>query len=253
MPCIISTPEDWFRAQQRDLYIIQYRAPYENNMERPEEYDEDEDVDESPFQQAQKELNAWFDERVPHTPLRIIGSSEYSGYIIGGPTYFTADLDEHGFALFKSEWDENSSWYVEVWQVSDWQKRINAVQLLPSPVIELQRMRWWDVPQGILLLSAYTSNYGYCENGLLSLEDGWWKLQQLFPELSEHQADTFPCGQFWPFRMDNKSVTDIFVEFVWDQSWDSNAYVKNPQNLKRLKEAIGIPENVTTQMSIYDF
>lgn len=121
MPCIVSTPEEWFRTQQRDLYVIQYRT------------EEDEDVDESAFKQAQKELNAWFDERIPHTPLRIIGASEYSGWLTGGPRYFTADFDPYGLALFKSAWDENSAWYVEIWPISDWRKRIDATQLLSSP------------------------------------------------------------------------------------------------------------------------
>lgn len=250
MPYIISTPEDWFRTQQQDLYVIQYRVPDEDNAE-------DQEADESLFRQAhkqaQKELNAWFDEWLPHTPLRIIGASEYSGWMTGGPTYFTADFDPDGLALFKSAWDENSAWYVEVWSISDWRKRIDETKLLQSPVENLQKMRWWDTPQGILLLSAYTSDCGYCEDGFLSLKDGWWKLQQLFPELSEHQAKTFPCGKFWPFRMDDKSHTDIFVEYVYGQSWDSKDYANNHQNLQQLAETIGIPEGITINMEIEVF
>lgn len=60
MPCIISTPEEWFRTQKRDLYIIQYRVPVKDNQDRPEE--ENDDEDESIFRQAQKELNTWFEE-----------------------------------------------------------------------------------------------------------------------------------------------------------------------------------------------
>jgi len=248
MPCIIITPEEWFRTQKRDLYIIQYRTPVKYNQDRPEENDEDESI----FRQAQKELNTWFEERLPHTPLRIIGDSEYSGWITGGPCYFTADFDLYGLALFNSAWDENSFWYVEIWPVSDWQKRIDETQLLPSPVGELQKVRWWDTPKGILLLSAYTSDFGYCEDGFPSLEDGWWQLQQLFPELSEYQAKTFPCGKFWPFRMD-KSHADIFVEYEWGQSWDSRAYVNNAKNLQRIVEAIGIPEDIAVNMEVYEY
>lgn len=113
-------------------------------------------------------------------------------------------------------------------------------------------MRWWDTPKGILLLSAYTSDFGYCEDGFPSLEDGWWQLQQLFPELSEYQAKTFPCGKFWPFRMD-KSHADIFVEYEWGQSWDSRAYVNNAKNLQRIVEAIGIPEDIAVNMEVYEY
>lgn len=106
MPYIISTPEEWFRIQQRDLYVIQYRAPVKEN-------EDDIDDDESPFKQVHKQaqiaLNAWFNERLPNTPLTIIGASEYSGWLIGGPAYFTADFDLHGLSLFKSDWGDTSS------------------------------------------------------------------------------------------------------------------------------------------------
>lgn len=249
MPCIISTPEEWFRSQQRDLYVIEYRAPEREDEDSLAEDDEAQ----SRFMQAQKELNAWFEERLPLTPLRIIGASEYSGWITGGPGYFTADFDPAGLALFNAEWDENSAWYIETWPISVWQQRIEAAQLLPSPVGALQKMQWWDTPQGILLLSGYPlKEDAYCENGFLSVEDGWWRLQQLVPELSEHQAETFPCGQFWPFRMDDKSHADIFVRFVWNQSWESRAYIADPRNLQRLREAIGIPKGIVTDISLED-
>ena len=113
-------------------------------------------------------------------------------------------------------------------------------------------MLWWDTPQGILLLSAYTSERRYGEDGFLSVEDGWWKLQQIFPTLSEYHAKNFPCGQFWPFEID-ESHADIVVEFVWGQAWDSNTYIKNQLNLKRLTQAMGIPESIAASMSLFDY
>jgi hypothetical protein len=252
MPALISTPEEWFRTQQRDLYIIEYRPPDEDKEGKPEIKNKTRlKKDKSIFMQAQKALNAWFDGRLPHTPLEIIGSSEYSGWIIGGPGYFTADFDPQGLALFQSEWDTNSAWYVEIWPVSDWRKRIDATQLLSSPIDGLQKLQWWDTPNGILLLSASTSKCGYNEDGFLSHEDGWWRLKQLCPELSKYKSRTFPCGTFWPFREGNSHV-EIIVEYVWE-FWDSKVYAKNPQNLRRLADAIGIPEGITVNMEVYDF
>jgi hypothetical protein len=45
---------------------------------------------------------------------------------------------------------------------------------------------------------------------------------------------------------------DINVEYEWE-FWDSKAYVDNPQNLRRLAHAIGIPESITVTMEAYDF
>ena len=129
MPVIISTPEDWFRTKQRDLNIIQYRGPEENNKHHQKEKN---NID-SPFMLAQKELNAWFDERLHNTRLRILGPSEYSGWVTGGPSNFTADFDEFGLALFNDSWDENSAWYIEILPIANWQQRIEATQLLSLP------------------------------------------------------------------------------------------------------------------------
>jgi hypothetical protein len=91
----------------------------------------------------------------------------------------------------------------------------------------------------------------YNEDGFLSVEDCWWRLQQIYPELSKYEARTYPCGKFWPFRKDN-SHADIIVEFDWE-FWDSQTYCGNPQNLKRIADVIGIPESITVNMEVYDF
>lgn len=242
MPVIIHSPEHWFRTQQRDLYVINYRK----------EPDFFADYDESQMVHDEQVLKNWFKVHLPNIPLSIIGPSEYSGWIEGGPRYLTADFDSARLSRFEATWDENYLWKIEVWPFSKWKQRIDSVRLLTAPLYVMENVRWWDTPQGVLVVSSYTSDPGYGEDGFLSLEDGWWKLQQAYPEFSRLPANTFPCGMFLPLRYAGASPS-FFVEFVWDQAWDSRSYIANPNNEQRLKKAMGIPNSLKITIEIQDF
>lgn len=246
MPVIIDSPEAWFRTQQRDLHVIDYRK-------KPDFYDlDDRDKIRLRIVQDKNLLKDWFKTHLPTIALSVIGPSEYSGWIEGGPRYLTADFDSAGLSLFEASWDENSLWKIEVWPFSGWKRRLDSARLLTAPLTVMEKLRWWDTPQGMLLVSAYTDEPGYCENGLLSLEDGWWKLQQIYPEFSGLPANTFPCGTFWPERYKG-APPFVFVEFVWDQTWDSEDYIAHQDNGQRLKKALGVPDDVKVTLELEDF
>lgn len=241
MPLLISTPEEWFRNQMRDLYLIS-RSESEGKFSKKK------------YIADQKLLNDWFDKNLPNTPLRIIGVSENSGYICGGPNYFTADFDSMGLAIFNAEWGNGTPWQIETWSFSEWRNRVESANLLPSPCFDVKKVRWWDTPRGILLLNATTVGR-YLGGGeestefSLSLRDGWWRLQQLFPEFAEYEAYKFPSGFF---RRSEKSDEKSYLILDWADSeeWDSEIYAKDVQKIQNIKNAIGIPEDM--QLEIYD-
>lgn len=241
MPQLINTPEDWFRNQMRDLYLIR--------LAQEEKYSKKKYIAE------QKKLHTWFAEHLPHIHLSIVGPSEYSGWIEGGPRYLAADFDLTGLATFTAAWGEETFWRIEKWSFADWCKRVEAVGLLASPVGSLQKVRWWDTPRGILMLNANTKgNFlgGLSSETILSLQDGWWRLQQLFPEFSEHKADAFPCGFYWPAENTARSSLMI-IEYVFCGGWDSDNYAKDVQKIRRLKNTIGIPDNMPLEIFVGDF
>lgn len=237
MPQIISTPEDWFRTQRRDLHVICYRKTKGKLTERSKK---------AYYKQARNDLNLWIAHQMPGTSISIIASSEYDGWIFGGPSYLAVDFDQVGVTLFKAAWDADSPWYVETWTIANWRKRIDATQLLPSPVGELQNLLWWDTPRGFLLLGSDA------EGRTLSAADGWWKLQQIFPEFVGSLYDrNFPCGEFLHDETVERKAAVINVTFGYNGVWGSTEYAGNPDNRKRLKEAIGIPEDVAIEMGVF--
>lgn len=75
MPQLISTPEEWFRNQKRDLYVVRHKETTGRLSNKK-------------FKADQKLLRNWFAEKIPNTSLDVIGASENSGYLLGGPTFF---------------------------------------------------------------------------------------------------------------------------------------------------------------------
>jgi hypothetical protein len=239
MPMIISTPEEWFRDQRRDLYLIVLNENHGKFSKKKN-------------MANQKLLNKWFDEHLPNTPLRIIGSSENSGWITGGPCYFTADFDANTLAIFNAAWEPESAWKIEVWSFDEWRERVESVNLITSPGLEYKKVRWWDTSRGILILNGITQGRfvgGNEKTGEihLTLRDGWWRLQQHFPEFSEYRADKFPSGVFWPHaNSGNKSF--LILDWTCHAEWKPEDYVKDVQKIQNLKKAIGIPEDMPIEI-----
>lgn len=243
MPQLISTPEEWFRNQMRDLYLI--RPAQERKYSKKK------------YMGEQKKLHTWLAAHLPNIPTSIIGSSEYSGWITGGPSYLAADFDSAGLATFTAAWGEGTFWRIETWFFAEWRKRVESVNLLSSPSCEVKRVRWWDTPLGILLLNATTEGRyldGGDESGeiTLSLGDGWWRLQQLFPEFSEYKAYKFPSGVFYR-REQCAEKSYLILDWVHDDEWKSETYAKDVQKIQNLKIAIGIPEDMPLEIYDNDF
>jgi hypothetical protein len=241
MPMIISTPEEWFRVQRRDLYLIVLNE----DLGQPSK---------DKYMEFQKLLNKWFDENLPNTLLRIIGSSENSGWVTGGPGYFTADFDANTLAIFNAAWGAESAWKIEVWSFEKWREQVESANLISSPGLEYKKVRWWDTSRGILFLDAITQGVfvgGDEQPGEIHLthRDGWWRLQQLFPEFSEYRADKFPSGVFWP-HANRANESFLILDWTCHAEWKPEDYVKDVQKIRKLKIAIGIPEDMP--LEIYD-
>lgn len=183
--------------------------------------------------------------------------SENSGWITDGPNYLTADFDSMGLAIFNAEWGSGTPWQIETWSFSEWRKRVELVNLLSSPDCDVKRVRWWDTPRGVLLLNATTEGRylgGGEESGeiILSLRDGWWRLQQLFPEFSEYKAYKFPSGAFYRREQGDKK-SYLILDWVYDEEWKPETYAKDAQKIQNIKNAIGIPEDMPLEIYDNDF
>ena len=69
MPQFIRTPEDIFRAERRDVYALHFC-----------------ETTSKAIQKTWQEMKAWFEQHMPDSPTEMMGPSEHSGWIEGGPS-----------------------------------------------------------------------------------------------------------------------------------------------------------------------
>lgn len=230
MPYRIDTPEGWFRTKQKDLYVLNYRADDEGDCLSDSEME----AINKKYKEDQKVLSEWFLVNLPTTNLEVLGPSEYSGWILGGPCNVVADFDELSLAKFCATWGKpDSLWQVELEPYAQWLTKVRSCQLLTLPLATQQRVRWWDTSVGIILMSKAN------DDALLSRRDAWWWLQQLVPELEGAKLDDCPYGEYFPKEEDSSYIVIDGGDPRID-TWDSREYEKDQNRINKLREALGI-------------
>lgn len=243
MPYLIDTPEGWFRTKQKDLYVLDYRVDGESDCLSDSEMD----AINKKYRDDQEILSEWFLVNLPATPLEVLGPSEYSGYILGGPCIIVADFDEPSLAKFCATWEKaDSMWRVELKPYAQWLEKVRSCKLLPMPLATQQRVRWWDTPIGVILMSE-------AHDGIsLSRRDAWWLLQQLVPELQSAKLDDYPYGEYFP--KDDKSPSYIVIDCgdPCIDTWDSSEYEKDQSKINKLRKALGILKEDSVRVVVSD-
>ncbi len=238
MPSLISQPEALFREHGKDLQVIGYRETETLKGKKAE----------AAYRKAQVSLKMWFKINLPETKLSIVGPSEYSGWIIGGPCYYIADLTSEALAAFNKAWGSDSQWYVYDWPVAEWRKRVESAALLASPIDRPRMLNWWEMPSGFIFLS------GCCDGRLLSRRDAWWRLQQLLPEYAGLELDTFLHGAYEPYMGVEKCIHWIYMD--WNDISGllaAEKYLKDVDAMRRLRSALAIADDAHVKISLDDF
>lgn len=88
MPQLIRTPEDIFRAERRDIYALHFRETTSNAIRN-----------------TAQEMKAWFEQHMPDSVLEVMGPSERSGWIEGGPTALRIAFTEPDLQRFCKQWE----------------------------------------------------------------------------------------------------------------------------------------------------
>lgn len=244
MPQLIETPEGWFRTRQKDLYVLKYRVDDEFDWGSNKAVN----ALNKKYKKDQKILSKWFSVNLPETKLEIVGPSEYSGYIIGGPSSIVTDFNETSLAAFHAAWGNvDSPWQVELESYDKWLAQARSCYLLPAPLTSQQRVRWWDTPVGIILMSASHNGFN------LSRWDAMWRLRQLVPELKDAGIDDYPYGQYVP--KNERCLGFIWIDYgdaLNNWAWEGNKYKKDPDRINKLRAALGIPKDEPIQVVVGD-
>lgn len=195
MPMLISTPEGFFRAEKRDFFEFSYCGKPTKKA----------------FKKHLSEFNAWWKATFPQYATTVLGPSEYSGWIIGGPGMVTTPADELVKQGYLDRWsDKSSPWTMVHHRYSDWLELLESCEVIPAPLAESRSVRFWRLQEGPLLISPM-------QNGrLLSLRDARWWLANFGHRLHESQSNAI-SGEYKVFT-EKEAVSLRYVTIDWENN-----------------------------------
>ena len=245
MPYRIDTPEGWFRKNHRNIHVLEYeiQEDFEKLSSRQQE------ALRKQYLRDCEIVDQWIKTHFPHVELSILGASEYSGYILGGPTMKVADFDVASLEAFEQHWTVGQPWRVRVEPYADWAKKIESVHLLKIPGCPNESCRWWDTPQGIILLSADR------EGNLLSRHDAAWHMKQLCPEFANLDVFAYPYGEYiaQPDKSNEKMLLVVAYGNYKIPEWSGEEYKKDSLRLDNLRSALGLSQSHEVRVVVDDF
>lgn len=84
----IRTPEDIFRTEKKDVYALRF---HQDNPAQKE--------------QTLAEMQSWLQLNMPKSLTEILGPSEHSGWVEGGPTMLRIDFQQEDLETFLKTWE----------------------------------------------------------------------------------------------------------------------------------------------------
>jgi len=160
-----------------------------------------------------------------------------------------ADFDAGAREAFEQHWEAGRPWRVRVEPYADWATKIESDRLLDTPACPEKSCRWWDTPQGIILLSTDR------ESNLLSRYDAAWRLKQLRPEFTSVDVLAYPYGEYnvQPDEGNEKMLLVIAYGSYKIPEWAGEDYKNDPQRLDKLRAALELTRSHKVRVVVDDF
>lgn len=188
MPQLIRTPEQIFREEGRDIYLI--RIKDEEGRDLP----------------AWQEIQDWISANLPNTHVEMLGPSEDSGFICGYFGDLRVDFSEADLAAFCARWETPDGKSVDprfqcyLWPYEKWsEKHGNFIPTKDRPA-GLGLTLWWDTPIGFIhhQITLEDAAVHELENHPGRPEDLWMHALRLWPELASVDTEKLVYGRIVP-------------------------------------------------------
>ena len=175
MPMLVSTPEQWFRARQCDLYHFRLADGQKG---------------------LPVELKDWIAKNLLDPKNQILGPSEHSGWISGGPCFPTIAMSDAEVLKFSDRWEDadgkslDPCWQCYQRRYTDWLETFDRIEVFKGRPPKGAQYRWLLCDAGLYWLKGRykDTDTSYREfPGEPCIDDWWWACRK-FPEI---QAATF--------------------------------------------------------------
>lgn len=195
MPQIIRTPEQIFREEAKDIYLIRIKDGKGQKSS------------------AWREIQKWLKTNLPNTKVEMLAASSYDGW----DGYFgdlRVDFSEADLAIFCARWettdgtgkciDDRFQCYLYPYQM--WYDKHACFIPTNKPPLGPGLTVWWHTPIGIIY---HQFSLEEAEERQLTLhpsqpEDIWMHAVRLWPELASIDTNTLTSGGIQHMSAENK-------------------------------------------------
>lgn len=181
MPQLIRTPEDIFRVERRDVYVLDFKQKSSHAIER-----------------TLKEMQSWFAHNMPDSPTEILAPSEHSGWIMGGPCTLRIAFTEKDLAAFCAGWERADGQSLDPrfqccqLAYADWLEQygqyVPTLERPSAPGVSV----WIDTPLGIL---SHVLHDAQANAHPAHPKDLWFHACQQWPQLQHLDLDDLNFGK----------------------------------------------------------
>lgn len=234
---LIRTPEDIFRAEKKDLYVVYATKEKGGNA-------------------GLEMIRRWVQHRLPGTKMEKMAPSEHSGFLSGGPVGLRIDFTEEGLREFSAEWEDESGaskdsrFQCYLYPYETWyQGHGRYVPTLDKPSRPGKAV-WWYTPEGFVYHQLARDEEQLPDEDRqgshyhpASPSDIWMHAVELWPEkFGGLDKDTLTYGRiFWSDHDHNWCVLKV-EPFPWGTR--KERHIPVPQ---QIRDWFNLPADVSVE------
>jgi hypothetical protein len=222
MPQLIRTPEEIFREEAKDIYLIRFKGEKRKSA-------------------ASKEIEAWITTNLPGTLIEPLAPSEHSGWIEGYFGDLRIDFSEDGLKQFCDRWETPDGASIDarfqcyLMPYREWLEKHGHYMPSNLQPTYIGITVWIDTPIGIIyhqLDEESIENYHPAK-----APDLWMNAVRLWPELKDVNFDDLPYG-----NISRYSDMASWVVIYSDPIKNGNEFTKKQKAV--LREWFNLPKGI---------
>lgn len=228
MPQLIRTPEQIFREERKDLYLI--RMCQGDGSDAP----------------GWQEIQDWLHAHIPSAKVEMIGPSEASGWVMGYLGDLRVDFSAEELAVFCARWEDEQGNSIDprfqcyLWPFAPWYAEQYAYLPTRERPTELGTTVWWEIPSGYVYhqLPDTSAHHASTQAHPLSPQNLWMRAVESWPELAPYDPASLVRGSI---RWDADSGHwCVFYQAVSRDLWGFDS-----ERQAALREWFGLPADTT--------
>lgn len=184
MPRLIRTPEEIFRAEGKDIYVIRFKNGKTGLT-------------------ARKEMIQWLHAALPQTPHEDLAPSEYSGFRSGYGGDLRVDFTEPSLETFSARWETPDGDSIDprfqcyLMLHGAWHDRIAGYPMTLERPTTPGLAKWWDTPRGIVhhQISAGQARADNLTRHPCGHRDLWYNAVSAVPAFASLDPDELIYGE----------------------------------------------------------